>query len=203
MIRLLLVPHAETDWSVEQRYAGHADIPLNARGWGQAAALALELARERIDAVQSSDLRRARETAMTIAGMRGLAVQSDPRLRELHVGAWQGLTVEEIQRRQPETLAAWMADASNEGPPGGESLAELAGRVSEFFDSVRGESADKHLALVAHRGSLRVLICVALGLEPRLNWRFRLVPASISELELYEGQAVLTRLNDTHHLRGE
>lgn len=202
MIRLLLVQHAETAWNVEGRYQGQTDVPLNEQGQRQAARLRPRLAGEAIHSAYTSDLCRASATAAAIAAGRGLPVRSEQRLRELHFGAWEGLTYAQIHEAEPAVLAAWEANPEDCSPLGGETLADLAVRLRSFLDELRQKvEASRTVLLVGHRGSLRLLLCLALGLPPRALWRFRLDAASVSELELHPGTAVLNRLNDTHHLR--
>src|SRR5581483_11305534 len=95
MTTLLLVRHGETDWNAERRWQGHADVPLNARGREQARALAEELAGESIDAIYSSDLSRAQDTADIVGARLDVPVVVDPDLREIDVGPVEGLTAEE------------------------------------------------------------------------------------------------------------
>jgi broad specificity phosphatase PhoE len=190
MTRLFLVTHAETAWNAQGRYQGHTDVPLSERGRHQAERLSQRLAVELLDVVYASDLRRAWDTAVTLVGSRGLAPRAEPRLRELHFGDWEGLTFAEVQH-------------SAQGvPPGGETLAELAARLRSFLDDLvlRHRDYEQTVLLVAHRGSFRVLLCLALGLPPAAHWRFRLDPASLSELELHADTLVLSRLNDVSHL---
>jgi len=229
VIRLILARHGETAWNAEGRYQGQADVPLNETGRRQAAALAQRLAAEGVHAIYASDLQRAWETATTIAEPHGLPVRPEPRLREIDFGAWDGLTYSEIGQRYPKALAAWEANPLSAGPPGGENLSRVTARVraalddfasaakKQLFgktqnpcgvlhftrnseDGVLGAHQDQTVLLVAHGGSLQVLLCLALGLVPRARWQFRLDAASLSELRLYEEDAVLARLNDACHL---
>jgi alpha-ribazole phosphatase len=203
MMRLILVQHAQTSWNVEGRYQGHTDIPLNEHGQRQAARLGPRLANEAIRTAYASDLRRASETAAGIADGRDLIVRAEPRLRELSFGAWEGMTYAQIRTAHSSALTAWEADPEGCAPPGGESLTDLAARLRSFLDELRrcDANAKDAVLVVGHRGSLRLLLCLALGLPLRSLWRFRLDAASISELELHEDTAVLKLFNDTHHLR--
>ena len=97
MLRLILVRHGETEWNAQRRYQGHSDVPLSALGRRQAARAAERLAALKIDAVYTSDLGRALETAEIIAEQRGLEVCAEPRLRELNFGVFEGLTFDEAQ----------------------------------------------------------------------------------------------------------
>src|SRR5690348_1398191 len=101
MTWLLLARHGETDWNREGRWQGHADVALNDRGREQARELATQLVNEPIDAIVSSDLRRAHETALIIAEVKRLPVATDAGLREIDVGSWSGLTPEEIEQCFP------------------------------------------------------------------------------------------------------
>jgi broad specificity phosphatase PhoE len=201
-MRLLLARHALTDWNSKGRYQGQQDIALGAVGREQAALLANRLAAEHIDEIRTSDLSRARETASAVAAARGLPLNEDARLRELHFGAWEGLTREEVRQQYPEALAAWELDPLKTAPPRGETLAQLADRVGAFLASLTLSTApDRTVLVMGHNGSLQTLICVALGLPPVCRWKFCLAPASLSELNLFAEGAVLTFLNDVHHLR--
>ncbi len=108
---ILLVRHGETDWNRERRVQGHSDRPLNSTGMAQAEALVEELADEPIDAVYSSDLARAFDTAQGVASARALHVQPLPELREKNFGTWEGLTDTEIRARFPQASTGPWGDA--------------------------------------------------------------------------------------------
>jgi alpha-ribazole phosphatase len=129
--------------------------------------LAERLAGERIDEIHTSDLRRAWETARAAADARRLPLRFDARLRELNFGIWQGLTYDEMRHAHPEALAAWEADPLRVAPPGGETLAQLAARISAFLGGLTKAAPDRTVLVVAHKGSLQVLLCLALGLPPQ------------------------------------
>jgi broad specificity phosphatase PhoE len=202
-MRLLLVPHAPTDWNAAERFQGWSDMALSAIGKRQAALVAQRLQTERIDGCHSSDLRRAVDTAAAIVKQRSLPITTDPRLREMHFGAWEGLTYPEMCRADCQLTLAWERDPMQIAPPGGETLAQVAERIAAYRDAVTegGRPRSRTVLVVGHRGSLRVLLCLELGLPPTAWWQFRLEPASVSELELFNKATVLNLLNDTHHLR--
>ena len=200
MVRLLLVRHGETAWNAAGRFQGQSDVPLNPTGQRQAGALARLLAAEGVEALYSSDLRRAWETADSIATSLGLSVQLEPRLREMAFGHWEGLTFAETQQRHPRTLAAWQEDPMQMAPPGGETLLQVANRVNAALQGIITARQAQTVVLVAHGGPLRVLLCLVLGLPARAHWQFVITPGSLSELSLDDQGAILTRLNVTHHL---
>lgn len=198
-MRLLLVRHGETDWNAERRFQGHTDRPLSAIGLRQAEAVARAVAEFKPVALFSSDLLRARVTAEAAARATGLTLQTDPALRECSFGAWEGLTFDQIQTLHPEAYAEWQRNAHH-SPPGGESIVQVATRMSDAVAHIREKFDGQVVALVAHGGCLQAMLCHALGIPPRAFWPFRLEPASLSELALYEPGPVLYRVNDTHHL---
>jgi alpha-ribazole phosphatase len=195
MLRLLLARHGETAWNAQHRFQGHADIPLNAAGRGQAATLAESLRSRSIQAVYSSDLCRARETADMVCAGRGLAVNQLPALRELSFGRWEGLTYEEVRRDYPTELQVWLADRLHAAPPAGESLAQLLARLRTVTDRLDAQHAGQTVLVVAHGGPLQLLLATALGLPPESFWKFRIDPGSLTELDLHPAGAILVRLN--------
>jgi broad specificity phosphatase PhoE len=155
MTELLLVRHGETDWNAERRFQGHADPPLNDVGRRQASVLADELEGERIDAVYTSDLARARETAAIVAERRGIPVVALPELREIDVGEWQGLTWPEIEERHPEGVRAW--HETGQGWMQGETYDELGARILDVLRRIAEEHADERVLVVGHGGTVRAI----------------------------------------------
>ncbi len=163
MARLLLVRHGQSAWNAESRWQGWADPPLSDLGEAQAAALASALAPSEFQGVVSSDLERARRTAVIAAQSLGLTVEVEPALRERDVGAWSGLTTPEIERRWPHQLAAWRSGRLV-APPEGESDDTMAVRVVEALHRLVTRPEDS-LLVVTHGGLIR-LVERQLGLEP-------------------------------------
>ena len=135
MIHLLLVRHGQTDWNEQHRYQGQTDIPLNDTGREQASTVVPRMKAYDIDAVYASDLKRARETAEIVSRETGVEVRSDPRLRELSFGVFEGLTFDEIGEQWPDELSAWIADRSST-PPGGEPMDRFVARLREFLADI-------------------------------------------------------------------
>ncbi len=124
-MRLILVRHGETMYNAQRRYTGQSDVPLNALGERQAAALGEYLATEHLDVIVTSDLERTRVTAEAIARYHGLPIQEDIDLRELAFGEWEGYTYDEVLARDAKLVAQWRADPATYAPPGGETVAQL------------------------------------------------------------------------------
>jgi alpha-ribazole phosphatase len=200
MTRLLLARHGETAWNAARRYQGQTDVPLNRSGRHQAEALAQRLSAEKIDAIYTSDLQRARETAQAIAAFHDLPIQADPRLREIAFGDWEGLTSEEIKKQDPKSLTAWYDDPLQASSPGGETLNQVARRAGAALAEIIAHYPLKTVLIVAHGGILRVLLCLALEISPTAYWRFQFGLASLSEVSVSDSGATLNILNDTAHL---
>ena len=164
MTELILARHGETDWNRENRFQGHADPPLNELGRRQSAELAEALAGETIARVYTSPLRRASETAEIVA--RRLAVDVEPleQLREIDVGAWSGLTRDEVAVRFPEQYARWL-ERSPHGFEDGETYAELAARVVPAVSRLAERHGSETILVVTHGGPSRVLQARAAGID--------------------------------------
>jgi 2,3-bisphosphoglycerate-dependent phosphoglycerate mutase len=157
---ILLARHGETDDNLEPlRFQGFRDTPLNDVGRRQAGELAERVADEGIVSVWSSDLVRASETAEIVGAHLGLPVRTDARLREACRGQWEGHLFEDVARSEPERYAAWMRAGADFRFPGGESLREQQDRVSAALHDVR-RSAELPALVVAHGGSIRVMLCL-------------------------------------------
>ena len=200
MVRLLLIRHAATAWTAQGRFQGQSDVPLSPHGQHQATALAQRLRAETLPLLYASDLQRAWETAQTMAAPHALHVHAEPRLREMAFGRWEGLTYAEIQEQDAQGLAAWEHDQLHNATPGGETLLQMTERVRAAYANMLAIGQEKTIGLVAHGGPLQLLLCLALGLPPQAYWQFAVSPASWSELCVYAQGAILTRLNDMHHL---
>jgi broad specificity phosphatase PhoE len=159
---LLLIRHAESEWNASGRWQGHADPPLTPRGLAQAATLGESLDQmlgdERPQLLLSSDLRRAWQTASAVGERLGIAPRADPRLRELDVGGWSGLTRDEILAREPEALARFEAGGPNVRPGGAETRLEIRERARRAVAEWVEEYPTGLIVLVTHLGFLRALL---------------------------------------------
>lgn len=198
--RVYLVRHGETEWNNSGRYQGHSDVALSSQGRRQAELLRERLRHISFDAVYSSDLLRARETAAIIAAVHGLNVKTDEAFREINFGAWEGLTYREIVAAFPHEWESWRWDPANVVIPGGESFRQVKERVWRAFRMMVEREKGHNLLLVAHGGSLRALICAVLGMDLTAVWRFRLDNTGVSIVDCYNGDFILALLNDSHHL---
>lgn len=169
---LVLLRHGETDHNAGLRMQGQLDTPLNDRGRAQAAAAGPVVAARDPWLVVSSDLDRAASTAAAVVAAGGAPLRHDPRLRETHLGGWQGRTHGEIDTDEPGALARWRAEPTFR-PPGGETKVEVAGRGRAALLDALAEAPDdvgaRPLVLVAHGGLIAALTAHLLGL-PVPRW---------------------------------
>jgi 2,3-bisphosphoglycerate-dependent phosphoglycerate mutase len=160
---ILLARHGETDWNRDNRFQGHADPPLNETGRTQARALAKTLAGEPLSAVYTSPLRRAAETAETVAAVHGLDVEVDDGLREVDVGSWEGLTRAELEEHYPAQFGRWVS--GEQGWEDGETYDEMGRRVIAALRRLAERHDAHHVVAVTHGGPIRAAIAAAQGIS--------------------------------------
>ncbi|HET8661386.1 MAG TPA: histidine phosphatase family protein [Micromonosporaceae bacterium] len=154
MTRLIVWRHGQTEWNATDRVQGQYDVPLSPLGREQAAAAAARLADLHPDVIVASDLRRAADTAAALAAVTGLPVAADPRLRERHLGEWQGLTLVEVRRRWPAELDRWRAGDPSPGCAI-EHIEELAKRAAAALREAAGRSPGGTVVVATHGGAAR------------------------------------------------
>jgi len=198
--RVIAIRHGETAWNVDNRIQGQLDIPLNETGRWQAHRLALAVAEEGIDAVYSSDLLRAWQTAQSVARGTGRAIVADTGLRERGFGVFEGLTFAEIARRWPEQSERWRRRDPDFGAEGGEVLRDFYSRSVATATRLAGAHPGQTIALVAHGGVMDCLYRAAsrVALDAPRSWE--LVNASINRLLYTPEGFTLIGWNDTYHL---
>jgi broad specificity phosphatase PhoE len=198
---LFLVRHAETAHNRDGLVQGRADNPLSDLGRVQAAALGDRLAHTPLDAVYSSPLQRARQTARAIATPHGLEPIIEPDLIEMDIGAMEGLGSAELRARFPEFMKAWLSeDAGGAVMPGGESLAQVQERGTAALARIAAAHAGGRVAVVSHNFVLLTMLCHVLGLPLAQFRRLRQGVASLAVLEAAPGQWRLHSFNDRGHL---
>jgi 2,3-bisphosphoglycerate-dependent phosphoglycerate mutase len=195
---LLLARHGESDWNHTKRWQGFADRPLTELGRRQAEELADRLDDTELDAVYSSDLQRARDTAEVVARRKGLQVQTTPDLREVDVGSWSGLTRAEAEARFPDAYARWLQ--GEEGWEDGETYEQLAARVVRAMQRIAAAHEGGRVLVVAHGGTIRAVHAAALGVDVHTYRRIQRVEpnATLSAVCMEDGR--LTELCRTEDL---
>jgi broad specificity phosphatase PhoE len=193
---IYLFRHGEVELAETRRFIGHLDVPLSTRGVRQSVAQAARLSSVKLDAVFASDLVRARRTGEIIGAPHGLAPTLVPALREMSMGRWDGLTAAEIREREPAKFAEWMARVGEFPFPDGESVPDLDARAWPAFESIANAHVGRAIAVVAHGGTNRTLICRALGLPFDRLLALGQDYGALTVLERVDATWRLQRLND-------
>lgn len=198
MIKIYLVRHGETLWNQQRRYQGQQDIALTDVGQQQASLAAKRLTTSGARFVMSSDLVRARDTAMTIAEHLGLSVAISLLWRERAYGRWEGLTREEIQKLYPDEWRKNRANPHAHAPKGSETLSELTDRAVRALESLLRDPPGQIGIVVSHGGLLRALLARITG---KAGSQFTLDNGGITLIAVASLDDVsLLKLNDTAHL---
>lgn len=167
--RLVLWRHGETDYNAAGRMQGHIDSALTEVGWNQARFAVPALARFEPDLVIASDLRRATDTATVLTDAIGVPLRIDKRLRETHLGDWQGMTGPEVDAGWPGERERWRSDATW-APPGGESRVEVAARAGEVVNDLLSDVEERETVLLAAHGGLIIALTAGLLGLPVAAW---------------------------------
>ncbi len=194
---LYLVRHGESLYNAERRIQGQSDVALSPLGLQQAGAIAAVLAKQPIDAIYASPLRRALETAQPLATALNLPIQLDDRLKEINAGIFQGLLWDEIEKQHPAEAVHWRAQEPDFVIPGGESRRALMQRGLACLSEIR-ERGQQHVVVVAHGGILSAATKAILNIAAELN-PFVFYNASISRIAWHKQVKVLT-INQLEHL---
>ncbi len=203
--QVLFIRHGETDWNRIKRIQGHIDIPLAVTGTAQAGQLAHRLLLEseagaKIDAVYSSDLLRAQQTAKPFADALGLSLYLNVGLRERLYGDFQGHDSEEIRTKYPTEYAVWQGHDPDFAPPGGESQRAFSRRVLAAVESIVAEHPGDRIACVAHGGVLDCIYRFVCGFPLNVPREWPLLNSSINVVDFENGRATIVSWGDVTHL---
>ena len=201
MTSIYLVRHGQTAWNREEIFRGRADVPLDETGLKQAELAGEYLKEVEIDAIYSSPLSRALETAEKIARFHSLKVQPLEGIVDMSFGNWEGHAHQEIKKNDSETYRRWREEPHLVRLPGGESLDDVRVRSMAALNEVSKKHSGKALVLVSHRVVNKVLICGILGLDNSHFWQIRQDPTAINLIQYRNGKYILSLMNETCHLR--
>jgi broad specificity phosphatase PhoE len=207
MLSLYLVRHGQTDASLNNRFCGRLDPPLNATGLAMADALGARYGQGKDGGfveIVASPLQRAQQTAAPTARAAGLPIASDDGLVEIAYGEWEGRAEAEVERDDPARFHAWAAHPGRVAPPGGESGDDIAVRALAAVERIRARHASGKVLVVSHKATLRVLVCALLGLDVD-GFRSRIAQkvCAVSIIDFKSSGPLLQVLGDTSHLPPE
>jgi len=206
LTHVVLIRHGQSQGNAEGRFGGHTETPLSPLGRKQAAATATALANETFNAIYSSDLPRAIETASPLAQLSGVEIQSAEAFRERSVGVMEGLTFEEAAEQHPEQYGALLRRDFEHVLLGGESYRQTLDRASQKLDEVIEEHRGGRIVIFTHTGTICILVLHLMGAldAPELKpvW-IATSNCGISRFDLRnDGFVRVIVINDTRHLEG-
>lgn len=192
-MKLYLVRHGETDMNLNNRFYGWTDADINEKGLQQAELLREAFREIHLDAIYSSDLKRALHTAEIIA--EGREVQKEPQLRELYYGDWEDRTWEDMTEADRIALKQWRVDWENCTMPKGERFLDFYRRVTERLDGIIRENKGRHILVVSHNGALSAMLCHLTGSGPRGFWNFNSKQGHYSAIWVSEKKLTVDCIN--------
>jgi probable phosphoglycerate mutase len=201
--RIIAIRHGETAWNVDTRIQGQLDIPLNETGRWQARRVAAALAGETVNAIYTSDLERAHETARAVAAQLKMGTVTHQGLRERSFGLFQGKTWAEIETTWPEQSMLWRKRDTEFAPEGGESLLQLRERVEKTAGELAARHQGEQIVLVAHGGVLDILHRIATRQDLQAPRTWQLGNAAINRLLWTPEGFSLVGWSDTRHLEND
>ena len=199
MTQIIIARHGETEWNASEIFRGRRDIGLNETGIEQAELLGNYLIDLRIEAIYSSPLKRALDTARSVAKHHSLNVNVNPGLMDFNYGAWEGLTHQAVKDKYRELYTRWLKEPHLVKIPEGGNLDEVRERAKSLLDRV----VSKHsglVVLVSHRVVSKVMICSMLGLENSHFWDIKQDLGGITVFEHESDRYKLIKHNDTSYL---
>lgn len=198
MCTVLLIRHGAVEGDGGHRFIGQTDLPMSETGETQIRALAARLTgRMTLDAIYCSDLVRSRRTAELLADGQPKPIHTHPALREISLGAWEGLSRSEVARDQPDAYRLRGEDIVNFRLPGGESFADVATRVLPLWQSLTAGEDTGTIAVAGHAGVNRVILCHVLGMPLTNLFRIAQQPGCLNVVERDRGGPVVRLLDAT------
>jgi len=199
---IYLVRHGQTAWNKEEVFRGRTDIPLDETGFKEAELAAEYFRPIHLQAVYSSPLSRAWQTAQKIAQFHALEAQPLDGIIDMSFGAWEGHSLREVEEKDGVRYQQWRDEPHLVNLPGGETLEEVRVRAMAALDKVVHQHLEQTLVLVSHRVVNKVLICGILGLDNSHFWQITQDTTAINLIQYRKGNYVLSLLNETCHLKG-
>ena len=208
---LYLIRHGETEGAEIRRYKGTLDVPLSEKGMKQVERVsehilklmstiqkeedALPVSERNLAAVYSSDLSRALKSAEIIARPHSLRPIAVPSLRERNFGLWEGMSFEEIKEKYHEEFKAWAGNPLEFSPVNGESTLEVRDRVMDAFEKIIQAHPGERVAIVAHGGVNRIILCHILGIPLENIFRVEQDFAALNIIEFWDRYPVVKLMN--------
>ena len=196
-----IVRHGQTNWNILGKTQGHGNSDLTPKGENQALELSKAIKEYPIDYIYSSDLGRAVQTAEIIGSTIGVDVIQTPSIREMGFGDWEGLLIEEIKKDHAKTYETWRNQPHIVNIPNGETLHIIKDRVDAFIKELNEKYDNKHILLVSHSVTVRVMLLSFLNSGVENIYRIKQDNTALNIVEYRDYGPVVIKMNDTSHMK--
>lgn len=196
-----IVRHGQTNWNILGKTQGHGNSDLTAKGIEQATELAESIVNYPIDYIYSSDLGRAVQTAQILGDKLNIKVEETEALREMGFGEWEGLLIDEIKANYANVYTTWRNEPHLAQIPGGETLHLIKDRVDSFIQSLNEKYDNKHILLVTHSVTVRVMLLAFLNSGMENIYRIKQDNTALNIVEYRDYGPVVIKMNDTSHIK--
>ena len=196
-----IVRHGQTNWNILGKTQGHGNSDLTKRGESQAEELAETMAKYPIDFIYSSDLGRAVQTAQIVGETIGIDVEKTSALREMGFGVWEGLLIEEIRKDHADTYDTWRNEPHLVNIPEGETLHIIKKRLDNFIKEINEKYDNKHILLVSHSVTVRVMLLSFLNSGMENIYRIKQDNTALNIVEFRDYGPVIVKMNDISHIK--
>ena len=196
-----IVRHGQTNWNILGKTQGHGNSDLTQKGEEQAFELAKAIKEYPIDYIYSSDLGRAVQTAEIVGDQIGVKVNQTKSLREMGFGDWEGLLIDEIKKNHAKTYKTWRNQPHLAEIPGGETLQIIKERTDKFLQELNEKYYGKHIVLVTHSVTARVILLSVLNSAMENIYRINQGNTALNVIEFRDYGPVVIKMNDTSHIK--
>jgi alpha-ribazole phosphatase len=197
--RIYLIRHGETANAGQVCFNGHFDVDVSPQGRKQFQSISDSLKGFSIKTIYSSDLKRTRICAEIVSAPHGLKPIAFPELRELSFGEWEGMSVDEVNRKYPNQLNDRLKNIEIFSVEGGETFRQLQERVIPKFEKIVAAHPSGNIVIVAHGGVNRIILGHVLGIPMANIFRIQQDYGAINVLQFYENNAVAELIGGTYH----
>ena len=196
-----IVRHGQTNWNILGKTQGHGNSDLTEKGEEQAFELAKTIKEYPIDYIYSSDLGRAVQTAEIVGSQIGIDTYKTKSLREMGFGDWEGLLIDEIKKHHEKTYETWRNTPHLANIPNGETLDIIKDRVDRFINELNEKYDNKHILLVSHSVTVRVMLLSFLNSSMENIYRIKQDNTALNIVEYRDYGPVIIKMNDTSHIK--
>jgi broad specificity phosphatase PhoE len=199
--KVYVVRHGQTAWNLEEVFRGRMDIPLDETGKKEVHLAGEAIKDQTLHAIYSSPLSRSMETAENIAKFQNVKVTPLDAIIDISYGDWEGVGLEEVQKKYPDLYDLWLKAPHKVTFPNGESLEAVRVRTMDAINHLLEKHPNQNIALVAHRVPNKVICCSLIGIDISNFWRIQQDTASTNLFIYKDGQWTISYLNDTSYLK--